>query len=155
MRRFALPLLALLLLAAPASPRAQQAQVPPHAWLYGAWTGGMFPAPSGMTAQECLSQPTVIFTRDIVMRATLTEATYVERVVESARLTITGTEFRFQSASPVQTSGSNLLGLGPQEVPGFGCQNPDELHVLRRGPNEISFPDCADFPYPLVRCPGR
>jgi hypothetical protein len=27
--------------------------------------------------------------------------------------------------------------------------------VQRRSDNEISFPGCTDFPYPLVRCPGR
>jgi len=156
MRRFAALLPALLLLLAPTPPHAQTTvQVPPHAWLFGAWTGGLFPAPSGLTAQECLAQPTVIFTRDIVMRATLTDTTYVQRIVESARLTITGTEFRFANASPIQASGSNLLGLSPPPVPGFGCSSPDELHVLRHGENEITFPGCPEYPYPLVRCPGR
>ena len=154
MRRFAAPLLALLLLLAPSPPHAQTAAVPPHAWLYGAWTGGLFPAPSGLTAQECLAQPTVIFTRDIVLRATLTDAVYVQRLVESARLTTTGTEFRF-ATSPVPTSGSSLMGLAPPTLPGFGCNSADELHVLRRGENEITFPGCADYPYPLLRCPGR
>ena len=37
---------------------------------------------------------------------------------------------------------------------GFGCISPDILHVLRRSENEISFPGCNDFPYPLVRCSG-
>jgi hypothetical protein len=27
--------------------------------------------------------------------------------------------------------------------------------VQRRGENEISFPGCPEFPYPLVRCPAR
>ncbi len=155
MRRFAALLPALVLLLAPTPPHAQAVtQAPPHAWLFGAWTGGLFPAPSGLTAQECLAQPTVIFTRDVVMRATLTDTIYVQRVVESARLTITGTEFRL-ATSPVPSSGSGLLGLSPPPVPGFGCENPDLLHVLRRGENEITFPGCADYPYPLIRCPGR
>jgi len=38
---------------------------------------------------------------------------------------------------------------------GFGCPSPDVLHVQRRGENEISFPGCNDFPYPLVRCSAR
>jgi hypothetical protein len=155
MRRFAFLLPALLLLLAPAHPRAQAAApAPPHAWLFGAWTGGLFPAPSGLTAQECLAQPTVIFTRDVVMRATLTDTTYTQRVVESARLTTTGTEFRFASAA-LPATGSGLLGLTPPPVAGFGCENPDLLHVLRHGENEITFPGCSEFPYPLVRCPGR
>jgi hypothetical protein len=155
MRRFAACLTALLLLLAPAPPRAQaQVQSPPHAWLFGAWTGGLFPAPSMLTAQQCLAQPTVIFTRDIVMRATLIEATYVQRVVETARLTVNGTEFRFTS-SPLPPGDSRLLGFAPPPVVGFGCSNPDELHVERKGENEIVFPGCSDYPYPLVRCPGR
>ncbi len=152
MRRFAVPLLALLLLSMPTRPHAQG--LPPHAWLFGAWTGGLFPAPSGLTAQECLAQPTVIFTRDVVMRATLISTTYVQRVIATARLTPTGTEFRF-SAAPPPEPGSRLLGLNTTPEPGFGCSSPDELHVVRRGENEITFPGCADFPYPLLRCPGR
>jgi hypothetical protein len=154
MRRFAL-LLAAALVLTPAAPRAQTAApAPPHAWLFGAWTGGIFPAPSAMTAQQCLAQPTVIFTRDLVMRATLTEATYVQRLIETARLTVNGTEFRFEAA-PVPPANANLLGLTPPMTVGFGCSSPDVLHVVRKGENEITFPDCADFPYPLVRCPGR
>ena len=40
-------------------------------------------------------QPVVIFTRDIVMRATITDQFYTQRLVETARLTTTsGVEFR-------------------------------------------------------------
>jgi hypothetical protein len=153
MRRFAALLPALFLLLAPTPPHAQgAAPAPPHAWLFGAWSGGLFPAPSGLTAQECLAQPTVIFARDVVMRATLTDVTYVQRVIESARLTVNGTEFRFVAGPPPT---SNLLGIGAAPTVGFGCENTDVLHVVRRGENEISFPGCADYPYPLVRCPGR
>jgi hypothetical protein len=156
MRRFAILLTAILLLLAPAPPRARAApQLPPHAWLFGAWTGGLFPAPSGLTAQECLAQPTVIFTRDVVLRATLTDTLYTQRIIESARLTTTGTEFRFTSAASTPTTGSTLLGLNGPPLVGFGCSSPDELHVVRRGENEITFPGCGDYPYPLVRCPGR
>jgi len=154
MRRLLAVLPALLLLLAPTPPHAQTTAGPPHAWLFGAWTGGMFPAPSFLTAQECLAQPTVIFTRDLVMRATLTDATYIQRIVESARATSSGTDFHFTGGS-VSGASSNLLDLNQGPLPGFGCASPDELRVERRGPNEISFPDCADFPYPLVRCPGR
>jgi hypothetical protein len=128
MRRFAI-LLAAILMLAPGAPRAQTAApAPPHAWLFGAWTGGIFPAPSAMTAQQCLAQPTVIFTRDLVMRF---------------------------EAAPIPPANANLLGLTPPTTVGFGCSSPDELHVVRKGENEITFPDCSDFPYPLVRCPGR
>jgi hypothetical protein len=158
MRRFAalLPslLAAVLLLLAPLDkPHAQAtAPVPPHAWLFGAWTGGLFPAPSGITAQQCLAQPTVIFTRDVVMRATLTDPTYAQRVIETVRLTTTGSEFRFVAGPP---STSSLMGLESPPTVGFGCESPDVLHVVRRGENEITFPDCAEYPYPLERCPGR
>jgi hypothetical protein len=144
MRRFAYLVPALFLLLAPAHPRAQAAApAPPHAWLFGAWTGGIFPAPSGLTAQECLAQPTVIFTRDVVMRATLTDTTYTQRVVESARLTTTGTEFRFATAAQPAT-GSGLLGLTPPPVAGFGCENPDIL----------PFPAAASFRIPWSAVPG-
>ncbi|MBS0562728.1 MAG: hypothetical protein JSR21_21980 [Proteobacteria bacterium] len=134
--------------------RAQNA--PPHAWLFGTWTGGIFPAPSHMTAQECLAQPTVIFTRDLVMRSTLTDTTYAQRVIETVRGTPNGTEFRF-TAPLLPAPGASMVGLGAAPQPGFGCASPNILNVQREGKGEdtIAFPGCADFPYPLVRCPAH
>jgi hypothetical protein len=63
-------------LPAPAVSPARAQGTAPHAWLFGSWTGGLFPAPSGLTAELCLAQPVVIFTRDLVLRATLTDQTY-------------------------------------------------------------------------------
>jgi hypothetical protein len=126
---------------------------PPHAWLFGTWTGGLFPSPSGLSAQACLSQPVVIFSRDVVLRATLTSELYIQRVIESARTTPTGAEFRFAQALSGPT---DLLGAGTAPAAqGFGCDNPDVLRVDRHTDNEIGFPGCGDFPYPLVRCPAR
>jgi len=141
-----------LALAAPVPAHAQSAE-PPHAWLFGTWTGGLFPVPSTVTAQACFGQPVVIFTRDVVLRATLTDATYVQRVIETARTDAGATNFRF---SPVGTdAAAGLMGLAaPGPRIGFGCENSNVLHVQRRGENEIAFPGCADFSYPLVRC-GR
>lgn len=150
-------LAALLLAAAPAAPRTAAAQgaQPPHAWLFGSWTGGIFPVPGSVRPQACFSQPTVIFTRDLVMRATITSQLFTQRVVETARATGTGTEFRFVGTAPAAGSNS-LLGLSaPQPQPGFGCESADVLHVVRHGDNEIMFPGCRDFPYPLVRCGAR
>ncbi len=130
-----------------AAPASAQAPQPPHAWLFGTWTGGLFPAPVGMTSQACFSQPVVIFTRDLVMRATLTEQTLTQREVETARADQNGVEFRFTAG----VTGSRMLG-GRSVLAGFGCENGDVLHVQRRGENEITFPGCADFPSPLVRC---
>ena len=155
--RIATLLAALLLAAAPAAPRPATAQgaQPPHAWLFGSWTGGIFPVPGSVRPQACFSQPTVIFTRDLVMRAAITTQLFAQRVVETARATGNGTEFRFVGAAPA-AAGNSLLGLGtPQPQPGFGCESPDVLHVVRHGENEISFPGCRDFPYPLVRCGTR
>jgi hypothetical protein len=153
MRRFTTALLASCLLATSlaAVPVAAQAQgQPPHASLFGTWTGGVFPAPPNLSPQACLSQPVVIFTRDLVMRATLTEQVLTQREIETVRGTPTGLEFRF-----VGNGGTRLLGpSGPQQA-GFGCETADVLHVQRRGENEISFPGCADFPNPLVRCQTR
>jgi hypothetical protein len=151
MRRFALVSLATVfasyaLLAHP--PVAHSQNQPPHAWLFGTWTGGLFPPPERLTAQACFSQPVVIFTRDLVMRATLTEQTLTQLEVETARATSTGVEFHF--SAPAVTP--RMFGGGVAGTIGFGCPIPDGLTVQRRGENEISFPDCADFPYPLVRC---
>lgn len=148
MRRAVLLSLALLL-AAPAPSAFSQGQ-PPHSWLFGTWTGGLFPPPSSMSTQACFSQPTVIFTRDLVMRATLTDQTLVQRVIESARAVTGGSEFRF--ASMGSTTNARMLGGSGAQMMGFGCPTTDDLVVQKRGENEIAFPGCADFPYPLVRC---
>ncbi len=145
MRRFVLLCLALLL-SLPANFAHAQAE-PPHAWLFGTWTGGLFPVPSRMSSQACFSQPVVIFTRDLVMRATLTEQTLAQRVIATARAIPGGAELRFAAMAATP----RMFGGDPTPV-GFGCEAPDALTVQRRGENEITFPGCADFPYPLVRC---
>ncbi len=156
MRRFGmLPLLALLgavPLAAP--PPAAAQSTAPHGWLFGAWIGGLFPPPTGSTASSCLAQPTVIFTRDVVLRATLTETTYTQRVIETARTGSGLTDFLFSPA--VNQDAANSLGLlglpAPKAAAGFGCEDDNTLHVARVNDNQISFPGCSAFPYPLVRC---
>ena len=153
MRRTAPLLAALLLATALAPPVLAQQNQPPHAWLFGTWSGGIFPAPSNMSAQACLSQPVVIFTRDLVLRATLTAQTLAQREIETVRTTPTGFEFRFAAQGP--GAGGLLGAAAPQVRGGFGCASPDVLTVQRRGENEIAFPGCADFPNPLVRCPTR
>jgi hypothetical protein len=140
------------LLTAPSAPRAQGAGQPPHAWLFGTWTGGLFPAPSNLSAASCMGEPVVIFTRDIVLRATLTDISYTQRVIATARTNPGVTDFQFAPSAAPQ---SGLFGAAPPAQIGFGCESPDVLHVQRRGENEISFPGCADFPNPLVRCPSR
>ena len=158
MRRIAVCLI-ILLLASPWAVRTTNAQqaAPPHAWLFGSWTGGLFPVPAGMTAQMCLSQPMVIFTHDLVLRATLIDTTYQQRVIETARSNPAGTEFRFAPSTDTSADvTAGLLGRPPQPAKmGFGCENPDVLHVQRRGPDEIVFQGCADFPEPLIRCPAK
>jgi hypothetical protein len=139
---------------APLPPAAAQQALPPHAWLFGAWTGGLFPAPSGLTAQMCLQQPVMIFTRDVVLRATITDVLYTQREIETVRADPGGVEFRFTHSAPPATPGLLGLNAGGSEI-GFGCESPDALHVERRGENEIVLPGCADFPNPLVRCPAR
>lgn len=126
-----------------------QAQ-PPHAFLFGTWTGGLFPVPASLTPQACLSQPVIIFSRDLVLRATLTEQTLTQREIETVRIVPGGAAFRFSrlGAAPTALVGGARGG-------GFGCETPDMLTVERRGENEISFPGCADFPNPLVRCQTR
>ena len=130
-------------------PAAAQGQ-PPHAWLFGSWTGGLFPVPAGLSTQACLAQPVVIFTRDVVLRASLTDPSYTQRVIETARTGPGRTDFQF--APPVDNSAGGLLeSSAPKPAPGFGCESANVLHVVRDG-DRIRFPGCADFPEPLVRC---
>jgi hypothetical protein len=97
----------------------------------------------------------VIFTRDLVMRGTFTSVTYTQREIETVRATATGAEFRFVApVQPVAESGNLFPQPGAAPVVGFGCDSPNLLHVHRISENEISFPHCTDFPYPLIRCPG-
>jgi hypothetical protein len=128
----------------------------PHAWLYGAWVGGLFPVPGSVTARQCLGQPTVIFTRDVVLRASLTDPSYAQRLVVTAQTRNGVTDFQFApSVDPATSASRGLLAMAPQPPDGgFGCESPDVLHVARQSDNEISFPGCAAFPDPLIRCPG-
>ncbi len=156
MRRIACLIATLALAALQGAPARAQANLPPHAWLFGAWTGGIFPPPSTISAQECLAMPVVIFTRDIVMRAVITDTFYTQRLVAFARATGNGVEFSFTPAS--ETAPAGPFGLSPgsnANAAGFGCASPDILRVQRSTENEITFPGCTDFPYPLVRCPAR
>ena len=143
---------------AQAAPRAQAPQParsgPPHSFLFGSWTGGLFPVPAGsMTAASCLATPTVIFTRDVVLRATVADPVYLQRQIETVRTSPRGAEFRFisQGGGPVASS----LGIEAPGSAGFGCESSDVLHVERRSETEIVFTGCTDFPNPLVRCPSR
>jgi hypothetical protein len=125
--------------AAPASARTQaHPAAPPHAWLFGVWTGGLFPVLDGMAAQDCKAQPTVVFARDTVGHSTLLGNTLIQRVIETVRTTPAGAEFRF-------TPGSEAGG-------GFGCDDPNTLHVARESADVVVFPRCTAFPYPLHRC---
>jgi hypothetical protein len=128
---------------------------PPHAWLFGSWSGGLFPVTSAMSAEACLSQPVVVFTRDVVLRASLVDQLYSQRLIATARATSSGFELSF-APSEVPSAASTSLGLGGAAMEtGFGCESADVLHVVRRGENEIVFPGCRDFPNPLVRCQAR
>jgi hypothetical protein len=122
-------------------PPAPTREGPPHAWLFGTWTGGLFPVLNGMVEQDCRTQPTVRFSQDVVAHATLTGAGLIQRVIETVRTSPQGAEFR----------------LTPDQVDpaGFGCDGPDSLNVARQSDSTISFPRCGAFPYPLQRCPGR
>jgi hypothetical protein len=152
--RLAAFLLATASLTIPSLTASAQQNQPPHAWLFGTWTGGLFPVASNISAEACLATPVVIFTRDVVLRATLTETTYEQRVIETARTNPGETEFRF-SPGPASSASALLGTVGSAPPSGFGCEDPNVLHVRRRGDNEIAFPGCRDFPNPLVRCPTR
>lgn len=127
-------------------------QGPPHEWVFGAWTGGIFPV-SEVDPAACFGTPVVIFTRDLVMRAAILDVAYHQRSIETAAvLPDGGLEFRFV---PAAQTARTLGGRLPPDI-GFGCGgSPDLLRVRRIGPNEIAFPDCDDFPSPLKRCVAR
>ena len=110
---------------------------PPHAFLFGTWTGGLFPVLEGMAAQDCTRQPTVVFAQDVVAHATLLDTGMARRVIETVRTSPAGAEIRLTPA--------------PDDS-GFGCENADVLHVARESDTMISFPRCAAFPYPLQKC---
>lgn len=129
---------------------AQQPQLPPHTFLFGSWIGGRFPASPNIPAAICNAQPTVIFTADLVMRSVLAQNTYVQRVIATVQAIPNGADFRF---TPMQTSPEAFSLAG--DSTGFGCPNADTLRVERRGDNQIVFPNCGEFPYPLFRCGGR
>ncbi|MBR0650420.1 hypothetical protein GXW78_12160 [Roseomonas terrae] len=129
---------------APAAP-APAARTPvPHEWLFGSWTGGLFPAGETEGAR-CFAQPTVIFTREVVMRTGILDPAYRQRLIETVATGAGATSFRFVPAGP---SGSRV----PPEI-GFGCPGgPDSLEVEQVGPDEIAFPNCREMPSPLRRC---
>jgi hypothetical protein len=155
MRRSIARMLAVACLLAALSPAAaQQRAAPPHAWLLGTWTGGLFPASANLPAALCLAQPTVIFTQDLVLHARLTEITLVQRLLETVHAVPGGTEFRFVATTPPASAGPLGAPAAPSQS-GFGCASPDRLLVVKRGENEIAFPNCANFQYPLHRCGAR
>ena len=149
MRRLAFSLACLVFAGAVVPAPAAAQGLPPHAWLFGTWVGGLFPAPPRMSQEQCFSQPVLVFTRDLVLRATITEQVLTQREIETARATPAGFEFRLAGRPG---AGSGLLGSRVPPMVGFGCESADVLHVQKRGENEIILTGCADFPNPLVRC---
>lgn len=139
-RRFVAPAAALLALAIGS---AAAAQTEPHAWLYGAWTGGIAPPDPRQGRTACLAAPTVIVTRDIILHQTLLDPSYQQRIVETVRAVPEGVEIRLRPVPPRPPG-------APQA--GFGCADPNVLRVKREADGSISFPGCLGFPAPLVSC---
>lgn len=139
---------------APQSTAQPARQGPPHAWAMGVWTGGVFPA-GDTEGPACYANATVIVLRDVVLRVSSLDVAYRQRLIETVATTPTGQlEFRLVPPAPV---GSAFGARIPPDI-GFSCEGgPNILRIERQGPNEISFPDCREFPSPLKRCgaPGR
>ena len=135
----------------PPSP-PQRSEGPPHEWLFGVWTGGQFPAGTDTDTQACYARATVIFLRDVVLRASALDVPLRQRLIETVAVPPGGgLEFRFVPPAPL---GGPFGGRVPPDA-GFGCDgNPNVLRVERRGPDEIAFPNCGEFPSPLRRCTG-
>ncbi len=131
------------MLAMPSLALAQRTP-PPHAWIFGSWTGGQFPA-GDSSGPECFGNPTVVFTRELVMRATALDLTMRQRSIETVALAPNGLEFRLM---PLGGQGTRI----PADYGFGGGGNPSRLRVERKGPNEITFPGCREFPSPLKRC---
>jgi len=122
---------------APAAPR----QVPPHEWMFGTWTGGIFPAVETEGA-GCFGNASLIVLRDVILRVSSLDIAFRQRAIETVAPTADGLEFRL-----VPVPGRPLAEFG------FGCDgNPDLLRVIRRGPDEIALPGCSEFPSTLRRC---
>jgi len=142
-RRSLLPIVSGLL-AAPALALAQNRQGPPHEWMFGGWTGGIFPI-TDTEGPACFGRVAVIVTRDIVMRVASLDVAFRQRAIETVALIPNGLEFRFVP----------MPGRGAIPEAGFGCDdNPNLLRVERRGEDEVVFPNCSEFPGPLKRCKG-
>ena len=127
------------LLATPAI--AQTRQGPPHEWMYGSWSGGIFPAVETV-GPGCFGAVALIVTRDVIMRVSSLDVAFRQRAIETVALTPDGLEFR-------------LVPIGGRPAPetGFGCNgNPDLLRVSRRNPDEVVLPGCVEFPSLLRRC---
>ena len=141
--------LPLLLGAGGAAAQQQQPAAPPHAWAFGVWTGGVFPAGDAEGA-ACYANATVIILRDVVLRASALDIAWRQRLIETVGPTADGgLEFRFVPAAPMA---GPFGGRVPPDA-GFGCEGgPNVLRIERRGPDEIVFPDCREFLSPLKRC---
>ncbi len=136
-------------MAALTTPAIAQRPGPPHQWVFGMWIGGQFP-PGDIAGAECAGGATVIFTRDIVFRATALDVQYRQRIIETVALIPDGLEFRFVPAGPV---GGGAFGARVPPDIGFSCEgNPNLLRVRRVNDNEIVFPGCVEFPSALRRC---
>src|SRR4028118_821732 len=124
MRRWA----TLLALAAPLAGATDGADAqanrsgPPHEWVFGAWTGGVFPV-GEVDAAACFGSPTVIFTRDLVMRVAAFDVAYHQRTIETAAVVPDGgLEFRFVPAAPLARApaGRARPALAPRRRPARG-----------------------------------
>ena len=143
LRRRSLIPVAFGLLAAPAlsAARAQTRQGPPHEWMFGSWTGGVFPAVE-TEGPGCFGNVSVIVTRDVIMRISSLDLAFRQRAIETVAITPDGLEFRLVP----------VAGRGQPEI-GFGCDgNPNLLRVRRVSADEVTMPGCVEFPSPLKRC---
>ncbi|HTI00167.1 MAG TPA: hypothetical protein VL752_04385 [Acidisoma sp.] len=130
-------------------PSLRAAEAPPHAWLFGAWAGGILPAPAHMNLAECQANTSFAVSQDVVVHRTLTHPAAIQNLIVSVRGTPDGTIIML---APPQEKPEVIAGV-PVDL-GFGCPANNVLRVVRIGPNEIRLPDCTGFPSPLVRCGG-
>ncbi len=104
------------------------------------WTGGLFPVLDGKVAEDCRTQPTVGFGKDLVTHASLLGGAMSEQTIETVRTTPTGAEFRFTPGGDATSS--------------FGCETPNVLHVARGKQQQDQLPALRRLPLPARALPA-
>ena len=117
---------------------------PPHAWVFGVWTGGMFPA-DDTDGPRCTPTPPLIFTRDVVMRGLRPRRRLPPAADrDGGRPSRTRSSSAWSRRRPERPFGARL----PPDA-GFGCEGGPE-RAARRAPRagRDRLPELPRIPLP-------